>query len=664
MSNPQFTFAQTSFEKGSFWDRKRNAVRNSTIPFQLDMLKKTGRYDAFKLEWQPIYDDPPDHWPVPKHLFWDSDVAKWIEGAVYFLEDAKDPPIDEAIAQLVEWIEKAQQPDGYLNIHFTVVKPNERWSNLRDLHELYNCGHLIEAALSHKQHYGNDDLLNPIRKYADLLCKKFGPNADQMHGYPGHPEIELALLRLYTQTRDTKYRDLALYFITERGNPNGVSGKHFYENEAIERGEHQNMRPNYWPTPLSFWYQQAHKPLLEQESVEGHSVRAMYLLTSVADASLQDSNFRKQYEPVLERLWSNMVQKKMYLTGGIGAIKQWEGFGIDYFLPQSSDEGGCYAETCASIGVMMLAERMLQLDLDSKYADVMELCMYNAVLTGISLDGKAFTYVNQLGSSDGDPSKREEWFDCACCPPNVTRLLGTLGGYLWTHKEVKPSEVDIDIHLYTSATLTFKASEKRVQLVQKSQWPWSGDVEFELDSEPSLNVCLRLRIPQWAESWSIHPAPPSATLAKGYIKLSSSWVKENPHFKLSIPIKPRYISPHFLTGQSIAAVARGPLIYCAEDVDNTWALSDHFKTVVLDTSVSLEEELIDNLANGEPCIKIKAPNAAKVLRFEEHGCNPNWIGSTSSLKSETMTFVPFYARANRGGKGQMRVGLRTKDGLM
>ena len=663
MSYPQVTFKQTAFEKDSFWDLRRNAIRNSTIPFQLDMLKKTGRYDAFKLEWKPIYGDPPPSWPVPKHLFWDSDVAKWIEGAVYFLEEEKDSSINEAVGQLVDWIGKAQQPDGYLNIHFTVVEPDKRWSNLRDLHELYNCGHLIEAALSHHQHYGNDDLLDPLKKYADLLCKKFGPGPDQRHGYPGHPELELALIRLSERTGDIKYRNLATYFITERGNPKGVNGQHFYDVETQARGDHINMRPNCFPMARSYWYQQAHKPLLEQETIEGHSVRAMYLLTSVADMALYDSDFRKIYMPVLERLWSNMVQKKMYLTGGIGAIDQWEGFGIDYFLPQSADEGGCYAETCASIGVMMLAERMLQLDLDAKYADVLELNLYNAVLTSVSLDGKAFTYVNQLGSSDGNPSKREEWFDCACCPPNVTRLIGTLGGYVWTHREKGPSTVHINVHLYTSATLTFEAFGKRAQLVQRTKWPWVGEVEFELVPDETLDISLHLRIPQWADSWSLEPSLPGASITKGYLEIPSFWVKENTYFKLSIPIKPRYISPHFFTGQSVAAVARGPLVYCAEDVDNPWAPSDHFKTTILDTTIPLEEYYV-RLADKEGWISVKAPNAARILRFNEGSCSADWTGRTSISKPETVTFVPYFARANRGGKGQMRVGLRTKAGLM
>ena len=230
--------------------------------------------------------------------------------------------------------------------------------------ERYNAGHLIEAAIAHQHLYGNDRLLEPIVKYVELMDKTFGPGEHQRHGYPGHPEIELALLRLYSITKDQKHFNLAKYFVEERGNPTGQDGIHYYDFEAKERGERIYERPNYFPFPRSYWYQQAHKPILEQESVEGHSVRAMYLLTAVADLmDKSEDKTGKDYREALQRLWTNMVEKKMYLTGGIGAMDHWEGFGIDYFLPQSTDEGGCYAETCAGIGVMMLAERLLQVSL-------------------------------------------------------------------------------------------------------------------------------------------------------------------------------------------------------------------------------------------------------------------------------------------------------------
>jgi DUF1680 family protein len=353
--------------------------------------------------------------------------------------------------------------------------------------------------------------LDPIKKYVQLLSSTFGPGPTQIHGYPGHPEIELALLRVYSITHDETHLDLARYFITERGSPTGADGRHFFTVESEKRGEREMERPDYTPQSKSYWYQQAHKPIIEQDSVEGHSVRAMYLYTAVADLARLDQNYgsdasRKQSSSdcfqALLRLWDNMTGKKMYLTGGIGAMKQWEGFGIDYFLPQGTDDGGCYAETCASIGVMMLAERLLQLDLDGRYADIMERCMYNAVLTAMSADGKSFTYVNQLASSSTHLSKREEWFECACCPPNMTRTMGILGGYLWTHGiDTAQTAAFINVHQYTSATLTFPAGSAAIQLKQESEWPWKGDVKFSLKSH--IPVSIRLRIPRWAEGFKV-----------------------------------------------------------------------------------------------------------------------------------------------------------------
>jgi DUF1680 family protein len=348
--------------------QRRDAVSSQTLLYQLDVLKKTGRYDAFKLKWHSSYDDPPNVWPVPNHLFWDSDIAKWLEGACYFLHDQKHSDIEAAVHELVAMIRSAQQPDGYLNIHFTVVAPGKRFTNLRDLHELYNAGHLIEAALAHQDLYQNNQLLEPLLKYVDLLCETFGPGEGQVHGYPGHPEIELSLLRLYNRTKSLKHLELAQYFILERGNPKGSNGKHYYVAEAENRNDDPNQRPAYWPDMDCLWYYQAHKPIVEQESVEGHSVRAMYLLTAAADLVLLQPATQSQLLTAVQRLWRNMIDKKMYVTGGIGAMKKWEGFGIDYFLPQSTDEGGCYSETCAAIGVMMLAERLLQVG-DSPYFD-------------------------------------------------------------------------------------------------------------------------------------------------------------------------------------------------------------------------------------------------------------------------------------------------------
>ncbi len=514
MAYPQVSFTHTTLSDDSLLGRTRRVAWANTIPRQLDILKETGRYDAFKLQPNPFYHEPMDHWPVPKHLFWDSDIAKWLEGACYFLHTHKDAKVESAVHELVDMIRHAQQPDGYINIHFTVVAPSERWSNIRDLHEMYNAGHLIEAALAHEQLYHNGKLLVPLVKYADYICDTFGPGEKQIHGYPGHPEIELALLRLYSHTQNLRYLETAQYFIEERGNPTGCEGRHYFDVEAEKRGERPYERPNHYPQRGTHWYNQAHKPIVEQDEVVGHSVRAMYLLIGVADLMvLQKGNASSgvDYRKALSTLWNNMVQRKMSVTGGMGAMNQWEGFGVNDFFPQSTDEGGCYNETCASIAAVMLADRLLRQELNAEYADVMELALYNTILNAMSRDGKQFTYVNQLGSSDADLSQREKWFTVACCPPNVARLLGSLGGYIWNaqvSREQERPRVEINVHLFTSATLEIPVEkDSTIKLVQTTNYPWTGDIKFQLEEATNADVELRIRIPTWAKTWSVslHP---------------------------------------------------------------------------------------------------------------------------------------------------------------
>ncbi|KAF2460840.1 hypothetical protein BDY21DRAFT_333571 [Lineolata rhizophorae] len=664
MSNPQNSFGNTTFLPGSFCARKRDVVWANTLLYQLEVLKRTGRYDAFKLKWHPSYDDPPDHWPVPNHLFWDSDVAKWIEGACYFLTERDNADVHAAIEELVDMIRSAQQPDGYLNIHFTVVEPGKRFTNLRDLHELYNAGHLIEAALAHQNLYKNGRLLEPILKYVDLLAQTFGPGENQKHGYPGHEEIELALLRLHQHTENPKHLGLARYFLNERGNPKGVDGRHYYEVEAEARGERENEMPKYYPQRKSYWYQQAHIPIKDQPSIEGHSVRATYMLTAVADLVRLDKECgTKEYQTALERLWRSMVSKKMYLTGGIGAIKQWEGFGIDYFLPQGTDEGGCYSETCAAIGVMMVAERLLQLNLNSEYADVMELCFYNAVLTGMSCDGKQFTYVNQLASTDSDPSMRQKWFTCACCPPNVSRLLGYLGGYFWTSNSDSNS-TNVNVHMYGSATIRLKNEGHDVMISQTSDWPWKGRVRFAVKAPQSSVVTLRLRIPGWASEWKITPEPDDLVMENGYAILPANWVANHGDFTLDMPFKTRVISPHPFSNQNVVALARGPLVYCVEDSDNPW-VADHFKSLLFDPSSTISEKAVKDETTGETIIALTAHGPLSFLQVNGVATPslPARAVSSDTDSRSHLHFVPYYFRANRGGRGQMRVGLRVKQAI-
>ncbi|KAI0842688.1 glycoside hydrolase family 127 protein [Hypoxylon sp. FL0890] len=667
MSHPQTLFSQTSFHGPSLLQSRRTTIARSTVKAQLKKLKDTGRYECFSLKHQPIYDDR-SRWPCPAPTYWDSDVAKWIEGACYLLAEEYDAEVDAAVRELADMIKGAQQEDGYLNSWFTITGL-ERWSNIRDQHELYNAGHLIEAALAHSNYYKNNLLIETLEKYVKHISTVIGPGPDQKHAYPGHPETELALLRLYTATRNKDAYELAKFFVEERGNPTGQEGLPYYDWERRQRGDSPWKRSDSYQMHDSNWYNQAHAPILEQKSVEGHAVRAMYLLTGVADLLCLDElgvksyKHKGEYFDALSRLWNNMVDKKMYLTGGIGSMWQWEGFGIDYFLPQGSDEGGCYNETCASIGVIMLAERLLHLDLNSKYADIMELCLYNAVMTGLSLDGTAFTYVNQLASSDADRNRREDWFDTSCCPPNVMRLFGCLGGYLWDYGG-NGKDAYVNVHLYTTAKVTFPVEDQRITLEQKSNWPWEGNILFQLQASSSTNITIKLRIPSWARrKFTLTPSHKPAKIEKGYLVLPPAYTSANRAFSIQIDgFKPRFISPHPYTNQNTLTLARGPLIYCVEDVDNSWE-QDHFRNVGIksDSEVTEKDEEIDQM--GERYIALRSVGWIRKIddRAEsegESGVEPgSSLPQTVLLEQKDLTFIPYYLRANRGGKGHMRVGL-------
>jgi len=692
MSNhPQTIFHETSFPSADSFSStstpliqsRREIFHRVGVKSQLAQLHKTGRYKCFDLKWQPGTYDDLSRWPCPPPMYWDSDVAKWIEGACYLLLDRYDAEVDAAVREIVDMMRSAQGEDGYLNLYFTVIEPDKRWSNLRDQHELYNAGHLVEAALAHSKYYKNDLLLEPILKYVKLIRSVFGPEENRRHGYPGHPETELAFLRLYAITGSQEAYDLGRYFVEERGNPTGQHGKHYYDWEAEERGDSPWKRPNSYVHAYDHFYNQSHKPILEQDTVEGHAVRAMYLYTGAADMLCLDEigakphPQKKQYLDALRRLWDNMVNKKMYLTGGVGAMLNWEGFGIDYFLPQGTDDGGCYNETCASIGVMMLAERLLHLDLDSKYGDVMELCLYNTVMGAMGLDGTSFTYVNQLASSEKDNDRRESWFETSCCPPNLMRLFGSIGGYLWDYGASSENEVFVNVHLYTTAEVTFEAGGAKVSLAQTTDWPQDGKVSFRLKAPSGVKTTIRLRWPSWSSDYQISPEAQSEfECTKGYIVIPSSYTAQHTDFVVNFDgFTPRQVFPHPYTNQHVVALARGPVVYCVEDVDNAWE-KNHFR----DTGL-VRQGIIQEKSQAMPMPSGSAGGALKDHKYIElhaQGWTRSHEKSTEvkerkrgqkavkqmyaangpdKAHSVDLVFLPYYLRANRGGRGMMRVGL-------
>ncbi len=455
-----------------FWGPRIRGNAQTSLYSQFKNLKDTGRLHAFKLDWKPGDE------PVP-HEFWDSDVAKWVEGACCSMSVNPYPKIEEMIDEVVDLIVSAQQTDGYLNTHFTTVEPDKRWTNLRDMHELYSAGHLMEAAVAHYRATGIRKFLDAVCRYADYIDSVFG--TEKKRGYCGHPEIELALVKLYEATGNERYLKLSDYFVEERG-----WQPHYFDIEAAGRGEEvDNVEslPRHLRSDLHA-YAQADMPVREQTRVAGHAVWAMYFYSGATDiASIKgdESLFR-----VLKMLLDGLITKRMYVTGGIGPSRHNEGFTTDYDLPNQT----AYAETCAAIGLILWCHRMLRYRLNGRYADVLERALYNGSISGVSLDGSRYFYENPL-ASDG-AHHRADWFGCSCCPPNILRLIASLGGYIYSH-----TDRDVVVHLYVQSEAELELGDKAITIRQETNYPWDGAVRITVGVEAPRKFAISLRIPGW-----------------------------------------------------------------------------------------------------------------------------------------------------------------------
>ncbi|KAH8923655.1 glycoside hydrolase family 127 protein [Atractiella rhizophila] len=622
--------------RSNFWSPKVLAIETQTLPAIYKQLVETGRWD--QSTWKPgrnRMDKKPHH-------FWDSDIAKWIEAVCYSLARPKPKrgpstiksktvshaqsssssvasnsnsdnqkgnalfnalaglgaiggsylwpgktdawqkigpvELERLVEEAIGKLESAQTKDGYLNTFYTVVEPGKRWTDTMEMHEMYCCGHLLEASLAHYTHTSSPRFLNTMLKYVDLTYKTFGPKEEgKKPAYPGHQEIELALMRLY----DTLGRkeDLALvdFFIRERGKKD-ENGEIFWDRETRARGGVPAQK-QAWRPKDPYAYNQAQSTIWEMEQVEGHSVRVVYWLTGAVHLARAQGD--EELLAATRRLWDNMVGKKMYVTGGIGAIGQWEGFGPNHYLPNETG----YLETCAAIGLVFLAHQFtLTFPYETRYADVLELALLNAVLVGMSLDGKSFFYENPLANIQGDYA-RSDWFDCSCCPPNVARLLTSLGKYIYSVGPLPSNSDDfvevgeelIFVHLYVASTAEVELSGGDVTIVQEDcDWPWSGKVVFRIEATQHLRkkVRLALRIPEWADRFDLTDSNgrplPLPTNSPTLIITPSEYFATSATLTLRINMPPRLIHPHYLDECNANSVcfARGPLIYAAEAIDN------------------------------------------------------------------------------------------------
>lgn len=616
-----------------FFSRYADLVREEVIPYQWEALndripgaEKSGCLRNFRIAAGREAGE------FTGMVFQDSDIGKWLEAVAYSLTTHPDAALERTADEVIELLEAAQREDGYLDTYFIVKDPKNRWKCLRDCHELYCAGHLLEGAVAYWQATGKDRFLNVMRRYVDYIATVFGRGEGQMRGYPGHEEIELALCKLYDVTGEKKYLDLAAYFIDERGR----DPKYFLE-ERKTRGDAFHWEGN---DAQGMEYFQAHAPVREQTEAVGHAVRAVYLYSGMADVAMRTGD-----EGLLEacrRLYRNIADKRLYVTGAIGSTYIGEAFTFDYDLPNDT----AYAETCASVGLIFFMKRMLEADGAAEYGDMMERALYNTVLAGMAMDGKSFFYVNPLEvfpeADEKDPSKRhvktvrQKWFACACCPPNVARLLADLGSYIYRRKG---SAVTADLFIGSRLALPGGA-----ELIQTSEVPFGGKVTFTLRGA-AQGFSLRVRCPEWAEGVTC-TAP--CRKENGYIAIQKDW-QDGDSVTLVFGMEPRRIYANPLVRQDAGKVClmRGPLVYCLEEADNGANLH------------------LLRLPEGEPVEAVRGEGAlfgmtllrAKGRRFVPHG-SKLYAPDRQGREEETrLTFVPYFAWGNRD-KGEMAVYVR------
>jgi hypothetical protein len=516
-----------------FFAPRRAINRKITLEHSLKQLEVTGTLANFDLAAAGKRQG------FKGYVFQDSDAYKAIESVAFALADAPDAELDGKVDAIIARIGASQRPDGYLNSWYSVNAPEKHFTNLRDDHELYCAGHLFEAAAAHFRATGKKNLLDIATKYADLLCKTFGDGAGKRPGYCGHPESELALVKLADVTGKQEYFELAKYFVQHRGS------KFF----ATEHGDDvKTYDGTYWLD---------HVPICDMNAIAGHAVRATYLMSGAVDVAARSGD--NGLLAMTRRVWRNAMEKNVFITGGIGPSGSNEGFTHDYDLPTFS----AYQESCASIAVAMWAQRMALLYADSKYADAMETALYNAIPAGVQLDGTRFFYVNPLASRGNH--HRREWFGCACCPPNIARTLAAVGGYAYaTGKD------GLYVNLYMQGSVKTAVGGEPLELAVKTDYPWDGKVEVKIARAPAQPTKLFFRVPAWSRI-KYEAAVAEQEMTKGrYLSLLGSW-KPGDTIRLQFDLDVRRVEadPRVEALAGLVAFARGPIVYCAEQVDQT-----------------------------------------------------------------------------------------------
>ena len=593
-----------------FWQERQALNRDVTVEAVMNRFMETGRFAAFACDWR-------EGQPGKPHIFWDSDIAKWMESVAYLIEKQPMPELERVVEETIDQIEAHQDANGYVNSYFTSVEPSKRWTQ-RWAHELYCAGHLMEAAVAWKHATGRDRFLKIMCRYADYIDRVFRQEQSAGFKTPGHEEIELALVKMYHATGNENYLALSRWFINQRGVDDGVA----------REGRHQ------------LYADQTHLPCAEQTTAEGHAVRACYLYSGMADIAREcgDQALRR----ACEKIFDNIVNRRMYITAGIGSTHNNEAFTIDYDLPNDT----AYTETCASIALAFFAQRMLLLEPDAKYADVVERVLYNGFLASTSLDGKCFFYSNPLeieaakryahpSSASGDwlPAiQRVEVFSCSCCPPNITRFVASVGDFIYTQD---------DGHVYVHQYMGNSARVGDARIDVTTDYPRDGQITIHAKNLGGRKLCLR--VPLWCSRFELD-AP--YVMERGYAVISGA---DELTVRLSLDMTPQLVeaNPSVVSDAGKAALMRGPVVYCMEGVDNGARLFDCL------VDAKLETELIADSEFGMPMLAVKGwqrPEPAGDWLYRRF--NPELI-------EKRLVFIPYYAFANRG-ESDMRVWVNVK----
>ena len=608
----------------AFWGQRLKASREVTIPLAFSKCESEGRYDNFVKAAEQMHADHNLGFKVGGYSFDDTDVYKTIEGASYILQTYPDAKLEAYIDSVLVIVKAAQEPDGYLYTARTMnpEHPHEwagsqRWEMVEDLsHEFYNLGHMVEGAIAHYQATGKRSFLDIAKAYADCVIRAIGDGEGQVVRVPGHQIAEMALAKLYTVTGEKKYLDQAKFFLDKRG--------YTERNDA---------------------YSQAHLPIMEQDEAVGHAVRAAYMYSGIADVAALTGD--ADYIAAIDRIWENIVGKKLYITGGIGATNNGEAFGENYELPNMS----AYCETCAAIGNVYVNYRMFLLHGESKYYDVLERTLYNGLLSGVSLEGDGFFYPNPLESIG--QHQRKAWFGCACCPSNICRFIPSVPGYIYAVKDK-----DLYVNLFMANTMTQKIAGKSVTVSQETNYPWDGDVTLSVDKTAAKDFALKIRIPGWVQgapvpsdlyryddgktlgySIKVNGEEVESELEKGYFTINRKW-KKGDKVEIHFDMEPRMVKAHSEVAADEGRVAfeRGPVVYCAEHPDNDFSV----RSVLIGTNPEISVVKRPDLLYGINQLVADA----QTLNYDEKG--------RLIAKDVKLTLIPYYAWCHRGS-GEMIV---------